>query len=337
MSRSPVPVLNRYLAVGGLKRSLAVLLLLTLIYTAVDIVEIRSLSGDAGGPRYLLKLPSLFGLLMPIALVLGGQLQIAALKKRGEWIAALSSGISPRSLAGSLLLPPAAGGIVAAWLVLYAGPGMLARWDQGTERPPPETGEWVRDGNALLKTDADGAPLLVIERDAAGRPTARFDKASPAHHWRASKGWEESTAVAGWPRPVIALPDRRTGGSPTVLPGATLTLTQLDDEIRLRRRLGHVVTSLEAERALRFALIAACLLLPLATLGLAVPSPESRASRLVAAGLVASLLYWMLAAAAWNAVAMGLLPPRGLSAAVPLLFLALTAAVLGLRRRIRTV
>ena len=87
--------LTRYLALGVLSRTAASLLLLTTVYAAIDIIEVSSRAGtpsDGAYLWYLLKLPSITGQLLPLALVLGVQLSLSALRKRGEWEAILSAG-----------------------------------------------------------------------------------------------------------------------------------------------------------------------------------------------------------------------------------------------------
>jgi hypothetical protein len=267
------------------------------------------------------------------------QLMTASLRKSGEWDAVLASGISPRFLVSRMMVTPLAASLLAALLLLFVGPLMLAVWNAKLTPSPkgrdvPTEAEWVTLDRRLVKLDRHREPIVVLERDARGRPTALYRAPrsdAPGAAWTPSDGWSARTMpphLRTVPAAVSRPPEER---SRTVLPGATLTVGQLASEIRNRRSLGRSGALLEAERALRFAVIAACLVLPLTMLLICYRTREPRASRLVASGLGVAVLYWLVASVAWNGVSFGLVPPVGLAVVVPLVFVSLALLWAGLR------
>jgi hypothetical protein len=342
VNQRPFSRLGRYLAWGVLKRSLASLVLVAVIYLAIDIVEVKSsshVSTDEWLLWYGFKLPSLVGLLMPIGLVLGVQLMTATLRKSGEWDAVLASGISPRFIVSRMMVTPLAASLLAALLLLFVGPLMLAVWNAKLTPLPrsrngPTEAKWVKIERRLVKLDRHREPIVVLERDARGRPTALYRSPrsdAPGAAWTPSDGWSARPMPPHLRTVTAAISRPFEECSRTVLPGATLTIGQLASEILNRRSLGISGALLEAERALRFAVIAACLVLPLTMLLICYRTREPRASRLVASGLCVAVLYWLLASAAWNGVSFGLVPPVGLALLVPLLFVSLALLFAGLR------
>lgn len=304
-----------------------------LVFAAIDVVEVSAMTGfnGAGLVAYRLKLPALVGLLLPVALVIGVQLTQSSLKKSGEWVAALASGISPASWGVRLMGIPLIAAVGATPLVLDLGPRMLARFHDsiGALGPATTSGEsqWVKQGRWLIRMGADDTPDLVLSRDGVGRALSRWtvptdrEREAPVATWHRGTGWRREPVSDHLRDGLSHLPHRHVTPKAAMLPGDTLPIGALSAAIRNARSLGRPARLLEAERALRVALILGCLVMPLVGVGLSLSSREQRASRLIALGLGVTATYWFLATLAWHGVALGLLSFGWLAGGVPGLFL----------------
>jgi lipopolysaccharide export LptBFGC system permease protein LptF len=116
--------------------------------------------------------------------------------------------------------------------------------------------------------------------------------------------------------------------SGTGLLGDSLTVPDLFKAIPLAAKRGLNAAPLKAEVALRGALIAACIVLPLLCLGMSIGRETSAASRLLGIGIAAAATYWLCLAIAWNSAVAGILEPYWVYAVVPLLFAGFGTALL---------
>lgn len=285
-------VLGRYLTRLFLGRATAVLLglaslllLLDLLDKASDILAQGGI-GDVG--RYaLLRLPTVIGRLIPLAVLTGAVLTFRRLAALQEMAAIWAGGSGPwRVLA---LLMPACALAAALQFALLLGLAPRAErawtdwWDrrEAAERPVPlQRRLWLRDGADIVAVDAasrDGRVLegvLLVRRDEQGQATAQIDARRAVHDgtgWRLEDvrlvrpGDTEATAMAALPWP--------EGPSPSMMralarPTETLPLQQLlagyQGEGPLTRGPAFFATRLQA--------VLAALLEPAIMLLLALPS-----------------------------------------------------------------
>ncbi len=308
------------------------------VYAAIDMVEASALPDGNRGllTSYLFKLPSVLVHVLPLALVIGVQLTLAALRRLGEWDAMRSVGMSQKKLMATLLIVPFCSIFLSLALTAEIAPRALGIWQQRfDDSAAPDSGKgevsgWFKKDGMLVRVS--GGPEIVIERDPLGQPSTFFykPKGTPddrAQVWRRGRGWQEEAQI----------PDVATGSltqlkqalltTTTALPGASLTIGALVQAIGDASKMGLPGDPLMAELALRVALIAACLVIPLLSLGVSLLSESKRATRLVGLGFIAALTYWLLLTTAWNGAMMGIWSPVWVSAGVPLLFLACGAGL----------
>jgi lipopolysaccharide export LptBFGC system permease protein LptF len=335
-----------YLARGVLGRSAAVFLLVAVVYVAVDFVEASSLVQMPLGrfaAGYPYRLLSIVCYLLPLALMLGALLALGASRGRGELVALGAAGLSPARIHAALLAVPGVGALVSAALLAGPAPAALHRWQQALDVPGAagKAGDWCLADRWIALDDEPSGLRVAIGRDSDGSALSwgrgAPDGTGPQDRWRRGRGWIDGMQGRG----AATLPDcagdgtKVDEGSPLVLPGATLTFPELAAAIGGMRLIGRDPAPLEAERALRIALSAFCLVLPL--LGLALAGREGRPALLVARGLVIAALGWLALAAAWHGVAQGVFHPLVLSAGVSFAGLSVGAVLLcagsSIRRR----
>jgi lipopolysaccharide export LptBFGC system permease protein LptF len=327
--------LQRYLAAVTLPRAGGALLLICLVYGSIDLVEAGSLTEVEAGElllAYPAKLPAIAAQMLPLALLFGVLLAVSSLRRGGEWDALRSAGLSPVRLSPGLLAIPLLGTVLAVPLVEWLGPRGIEHyqasvgWGSSGEE---ERGRWtVSAGGSLVRLDGGGAPQISIGRDADGRVVEY--RIAGARVWRRGAGWSsEAASIASPSDPGQAGAASAGLGQPA---GAELTRADLERIVDDLERSGQDASALVSQGALRIALIAACLLVPLLGLLLAFGWNEGRASRLIALGLAVGAAYWLAVATAWNGAVLGAWSALWISAGVPVAF-----AVLSLLAGVRAV
>ncbi|MDD5307235.1 MAG: LptF/LptG family permease [Deltaproteobacteria bacterium] len=325
---------GRYLVAIVLARSAAALVLLVAVYAAVDVVETSQSFGmeaTKAFASYPLRLPTAIVQALPLALLVGVLLALASLRKRGEWDALASAGISPARLAPWLLLAPFAGALLSAPLSRELVPRCLERWQAAagpTTRAFSEESLWTKAGRALVR--CDGGPGcregVIIERGDKGLPlvfsTPSGDGARQV--WRTGRGWrnevsrESLRGIADASRFPVA------GG---LFVGAGLPSGRLAAAITAQKAAGRDTAPLEAEQGLRSALALSCLVLPILGLALGLTARRLEEVGLIALGLAAAFAYWFVLAATWNGAVLGLWSSEWVGSGVPALFVLLSAVI----------
>lgn len=332
-----ISLIARYMALGTLQRAGISLLVLLVVFISIDIVETAALARVQGGAIvlwYLLKLPSVAALLLPLALALGVSLQLASLKNSDEWDAMSAGGICPWASFSRLMATPLLVTLLAVPLYTHVGPGALSMFarriasENREERDSQE--DWFLLDGRFVKLDRKHQRGTVIERK-AGRASVRYDftlgqGAETALVWRQEGGFcnepmpEEIRSI---PRPPRAEP-----AAPGILvAGAALTRPKLAERIAALRSAGYPTAPYEAEQALRVALILACFLLPFGALLVSLGAGVERATRLTGIAIAAAVLFWLIVATAWNGAHLGVWPTWMLSHGAPALFLVLALTV----------
>jgi lipopolysaccharide export LptBFGC system permease protein LptF len=325
--------LTHYLAANVLTRSLVACVLSVVVYTAIDLVEASSLAGasDALVTAYLFKLPSVLVHVLPLAVLVGAQLTLASMRNSGQWDAMRSSGLSPLKLIGSLLIVPCGAVVLSFFLATWIAPMGMSVWqdrlglssDKATTQQVGSA-KWMMRNGILIRHGEDFD--LRIERSLDGRPMnlveTRLDSEDGTDMvWKNGRGWQREihveTADGGESN---ALLQEAYALSTTGILGDSLTAADLFTVIPLAAKRGLNAAPLKAEAALRVALIAACIVLPLLCLGMSIGRETSTASRLVGLGIAAAVVYWLCLAIVWNSAVAGVLAPYWIYAVVPLLF-----------------
>jgi lipopolysaccharide export LptBFGC system permease protein LptF len=323
--------LYRYLALTTLPRFTGALLLVCVVYASIDLVEAGSLTRVPAGQllgAYPLKFPSIAAQMLPLALLFGVLLALSSLRLHGEWDALRSAGLSPLRLSPGLLAVPLLGVLVGLPLIEWLAPAGLARYQAAVGAAPlDEAGRprWsVEPDGALTRTGGGDTAPLVIERDENGRAVS-FEE--DGRSWRRGRGWGIAGDAASSAAAVVVA-DIPTP-APGQLAGSSLTRFELSRTIHALESSGRDASPWAAQGALRLALIAACLVVPLLGLMIALGWSEGRASRLIALGLLVGAAYWLALATAWNGAVLGVWSVLWVSAGVPVLFgvLALLAGV----------
>jgi lipopolysaccharide export LptBFGC system permease protein LptF len=324
--------LTRYLAADVFSKSMVACVLCVVVYTAIDLVEASSLAGtsDMLATSYVFKLPSVLVHVLPLAVLVGTQLTLANMRSSGQWDAMRSAGISPMKLIGGLLIVPSGAAALSFFLVTWIAPMGMSVWQKRVSSDSREmehrygTAKWVvrngtfikhgEDGGLRIERSPDGLPMTLVEtrKDAAG---------GKALVWKHGQGWKEM---------ILAKRTDETGSdtllkeaysmSATGILGDSLSAPDLFKAISLAAKRGLNAAPLTAEVALRVALIAACIVLPLLCLGISVGRETSTASRLVGIGIAAAAAYWLCLAIAWNSTVAGVLEPYWVYAVVPVVF-----------------
>ncbi|MCP4676264.1 MAG: LptF/LptG family permease [Deltaproteobacteria bacterium] len=335
--------ITRYLAGNVLTRSVLTLALVVTVYAAIDFVETSSLH-DAPLTQllfyYPLRIPMIVSQVLPLALSLGVLLALASSRSRGEWDAMRAAGISPAILAKSLLVIPLVGVLVSLPILAEIAPRALLAWHSGFIQDASKSiplPSWCKEGSNLIKEAGPNGTHIIIGRSTEGSPLlwTRSDPTFPKGDvWRPEHGWQ----LADVRKPHIArcssLDERVRLTSSMSLPGASLTVKQLLAATSKARSKGLRDAPLRAEMALRIALAAACLIVPLLGLGFGLLGEESRSTRLVARGLIGAAVFWLSLAAAWNGASLGAWSPNWVAIGVPLFYLAvgLSAVLVATRK-----
>jgi hypothetical protein len=314
---------------------LLVLILLTVIYAVFDMVELGTLSSLSFGElmtAYLLKVPSLLSQLLPLALVIGVALNIAALKTSGEWDALAAMGLSPTAVAGRLLIPAVIGTALSLLLVGYIAPYFLNQAEAKTRSERTPNGKWVRRDGWMIKVDEAGGVMAAIGLPIDKTLPERYDRykteidSNGWKRWRPDTGWEE--IASGMPEGPDLSGFSSIQSPLGALPGATLSMSALSRTIAALRRLGLSAAPLEAEQALRIVLTIATLLIPIATLGFNICFGDGEATQLVGQAIALSIGYWIVTAVLWNGVTTGVWSSIYLIVCAPVLFLLFSFSLL---------
>jgi lipopolysaccharide export LptBFGC system permease protein LptF len=325
--------ITRYLAFNVLTRSVAALALFVVVYSAVDFVEVSSqlrsignLAGARGHLRlfaqYPLRLPMIAAHVLPLSLMIGVQTALSSFRRRGEWNALCSAGLSPIRLAVCLLIIPFIGAFVSSALLAEVSPTALGMWESsfGPNKEGP-INSWCEKGNLLIKEEDEAGFGLAVERDLNGAPIYYSARSkSRADTWTLDNGWQIGTSHKD--SAACGTSARKRAASLLDLQGASLTSKDLGAAILQSENRGWETAPLKAEAALRIALAAACLAVPLLSLGLGLGGGEPRATRLVGRGVAAAAVFWLFLATAWNGAVVGAWSPVWVSVAVPLIFFA---------------
>jgi lipopolysaccharide export system permease protein len=223
--------LRRYLtrlfagrALGALFALAAMLLLLDLFDKASEIV---ARGGAADVMRYAaLRLPTLLGQTVPLAVLVGAALSFLRLAATSEMAALRASGVGAWRVLGALLPACALAAAAQAALLFVVAPRTeraLADWWDGrgaasaSDPLALQRRLWFRNGEDLVAADAvslDGARLegvLIVRRDVDGRIAARIEarhaEHDPAAGWllreasvvRPAQARAETAAELAWP------------------------------------------------------------------------------------------------------------------------------------------
>lgn len=339
--------LSRYLtrlfagrALGALLAFLALLQLLDLLDRAGDVL---ARGGMADVARFAaLRLPTLLGQAVPLAVLVGAALAFMRLSATSEMAALRAAGVGAWRVLGALVPACALAAAAQSALLLVVAPrserALADWWDGrnaavaagGTVAPPQRL--WLGNGSDIVAADAvslDGTRLegvLVVRRGAEGQVSARIEARGAEH--TAPEGWllrEVSVARPGQPRteasPELAWPD---GPSPAAMRElARPTEAQPLDRLLAGLRGEGAVTRGPAFYGTRVQSAAAALATPFVMLLLAAPAAfglprqgGGAAARRAAIGLALGLGYL---------VAVGLLGALGESNVVSPVLAAWTA------------
>lgn len=214
--------LNRLFVIRVLAAAAALMALLQILELMEVTTEVLERGLGVGGVlRYAaLRLPSLLPQVLPLSVLIGAALTLAALAGRSEITALRAVGVSLYRLAAVLLpatLAVAAVHLITAEMIAPRTEAALTSW-WARSAPPPEADEqpkWFRIDRELVSiggVSTDGrrlTDLRVYARDSQGRLASRL--VAPAAEW-SSEGWTlrgaTATAVSPDGASVSAIADR---------------------------------------------------------------------------------------------------------------------------------
>ncbi|MCO6416017.1 LptF/LptG family permease [Siccirubricoccus sp. KC 17139] len=197
-------ILRRYLTGIFLGWTAAVLLGLVVLLQLLDLLDKTSEVLQRGGPadigRYaLLRLPTMLGQLIPLAVLVGAILTFRRLAGTLEITALRALGLGAWRILGAVLPACVLAVALQAALLLAIAPRTeraLADWwdSQGVEGQPVALAQrlWLRNGAEIVSVEAaslDGrslAGILLVRRDAEGRALERIDARRAIH---GPEGW----------------------------------------------------------------------------------------------------------------------------------------------------
>jgi lipopolysaccharide export LptBFGC system permease protein LptF len=321
-----------------LQRFAAAFALLLGVYVLIDAVESASAARLALGriaTAYPLKLPLVAAHVAALACTLGTLLTLGVLRRRGEWDAAAAAGISPLKMIVGLAAVPLVVALISLPLVHALAPRSMARYEAMTAGITPAAAAdawWSRDGERLSKwREEGGAPRerVAIERDGDGRAIRWRGACGPEREcaWSRAGGWGDGGVGAMPARGGEAAPKRVPAPGAYGFVGGSLASAELSALSADLERQGQSASALRAELSLRTALAVGAFVVPVLALAFALVLGASRATRLVALGLLVGAAYWLTLAAAWNGAAAGALPAAWVSLGVPCAFAAVAAGV----------
>ena len=347
--------LRRYLTRLFAGRTLLALLALVALLQLLDLLDragdVLARGGVADVAHYAaLRLPTLLGQAVPLAVLVGSALLFLRLSATSEMAALRAAGVGAWRVLGALLPACALAAAAQGALLLVVAPATeraLADWWDARDPAiaaaaagaplAPAQRLWLRNGSDIVAADAvslDGARLegvLLVRRDAEGRIAARIEARGAEH--TAAEGWvlrEASVARPGRTRAeaaaAFAWPDgpspatMRDLARPTEAQGLERLLAGLRGEGAASRGPAFFATRVQA--------VAATLSTPFVMLLLAAPAAfglprdgggGGSAARRAAVGLALGLGYL---------VAAGLLGALGEASVVPPVLAAWTAPFL---------
>lgn len=332
----------------ALLRAAGAAAILTAMYVVVDTVESASSAGvplSRVAALYAFKLPQIAVHVAPVAAALAVVLALGALERRGERVAAAAAGLGPGFLIAGLLAVPCGLAALVLPLAHELAPRALARFEHGAFP------EGARDGTGGSRWIRDGARFVMLEGSPGGGERAEISMvrgddgraaswSGPCREggagrcsWSAGSGWRDSGAEDP-ARGGIEAP-RAPGPTAYGLVGASLTSGELRALSARLDALGQSSCALRAELALRNAVAAACVVVPVLALLLALAARTSRDTRLVGIAVAAAGAYWLALSLAWNGAIGCAVSPAWVDLGVPLGFACAIAVAAVLRSTAR--
>ena len=190
------PILGRYLSVRFVASFAFTLGALIAVALTLDLMEEadRVLASEWGGVPGLLwysalRLPDLFGQMLPIATLLGIVISLGQLLRHNELVAMWGGGVSPLQIMAQLLPVALLLGVLGYFNADFAVPesrASLRTWDVGEARKTgilADDGKlaWMVSGTDVVRTPKRAAPsgelrnITIFRRDGQGRLLERLD------------------------------------------------------------------------------------------------------------------------------------------------------------------
>jgi hypothetical protein len=333
-------ILTNYLVSKVAVDTVVALSLLILLYSAADLIEVKSISGIGFFEilqSYVHKLPSVATLLLPSAAGLGIAYQVSSLHRTGEWEAMEALGVSPKRTILRLLIISACLVPVVSELSFWLAPLSAARFESQIRRLDKNSilcfFIWTRSDTGFVRYSGNGQIDTVIRTTFFSDPVMRWSRTksckdksenlSVVSAWDKRDGWH---LQHGFPQGVSGL--MRPAASPVVndLPGQTMTYFELNQAIRDAELMGLSGAPFRAERGLRFAVIIACLMISGGVVAMLIAFRIDRAGPSILLCISSTVVFWLLSAIAWNGAAQDLWSDLWTAFGVPLGFCFLVSA-----------
>jgi hypothetical protein len=341
-------ILSTYLAVKVAVDTVVALGLLILLYSAADLVEVKSMTRmDLFSlfHSYLYRLPSTATLLLPLAAALGVSFEKAALHRSGEWDAMEALGISPVRTTFRLLLVSMCCVFLAVFLSFWLAPVSTSSFESQMRLYDKAkkllSDGWISSEIGYIRIAGDGQIQTVIRTNSSGNAVSRWERierngiksneVAPAAVWEATSGWRTGQGFPAMPA-IIPKPPARPPVNDLV--GQSLTYFELERAVINAERMGISGASLRAERGLRWAIIVACFIIPSGVLGLLISFRICRAGPSILLCMVSTVVFWLLLAVAWNGTVQDMWSAGWPAVGVPVGFCILTGGVIWIRTTI---
>ncbi len=348
--------LDRYVLSSFAELTLIALVVLTISYLAVDVMERLGWFARHGATPgevlhfYSARIFLLISRVAPMAFLAGAALCVAWLERNHELVAMQASGIrlaralAPIVVASGLALP-----LCFVFTELWV-PRMTARSDEIKEqdikdgRGKESVVAWYRHGEQIVHTSrlslAAGyvEALTVFRLDADGLPTQRIDARVARHtgggRWELDGGRRIEMSRDGITGEYDEKVLRLEGAEIGLQDPMHMNFWELAAEIENARADGYDTTAYRSDWHRKLAAPWACLLLPALTIlqSAARREPRSRSLALLMSAAL-GISYLVLGDIATALAYGGLLPPAVAGWGVPLLFLAIAAGLSWRTRR----
>ncbi len=358
-SRQSIPrrwALDRYVLSSFAELTLVALVVLTISYLAVDVMErLGWFARHRADPGEVLHFYSariflLISRVTPMAFLAGAALSIAWLERNRELVAMQASGIR---LARALAPIVVASGLAIPFCFLFTElwvPRMTARSDEIKEQEIKDgLGKegviaWYRHGEQLVHTSRLALSvgyteaLTVFRLDADGLPTQRIDARAARHvgggRWQLEGGRRIEMSRDGitgeFEEKMLQLEGVESGFRDPM----HMNVWELAEEIERARSDGYDTTAYRSDWHRKLAAPLACLLLPTLTILQAAARREPRSLSLAfLMSAVLGIAYLVLGDVATALAYGGLLPPVVAGWAVPALFLSIAVGLSWRTRR----
>ncbi len=320
-----------------------------ILYLAIDIVEftnIFNIGADSLFKVYVFKLPSALSFLLAPAVSLGASLCKADIHRSGELDAIQAAGIGTLRIVFYLICVSIIAVPLSFLLSFVLVPTATAKFEAEIRGFSVNTETlnnflWTFQNDAFVRIIDNGNIDELLNIDDQGLALKRFTRKSDKDvsiersqeiiAWDAESGWRIEKGVNIFSDQVLFKPPAFSAAN--VLPGQSLSSEELKQAAIIAQNIGLSDGALRAEKALRKAIVAACIVISTLVLTIMFVFQIKNAGAAALVSLAVTALYWLASAVAWNGTASEIWHDYWLSIGVPVLFAIASTTLFWMNRR----